>query len=111
MQVDPAHVDTVTADDIYRLYPAPYYAVGGLYVFEGSTLGGTVLFKHLQKAIGGLEDKASYFRVYGEHTGSKWRHFLQQLSIVAEQPRAEDEIIEGAVQTFKALKDWMKWES
>ena len=108
LEFDVNKIPLMASADIGSLYPKPYSSLGGLYVLEGSTLGGMVIYKHLQKTIGSMEGKASYFTVYGAHTGSKWMQFLQQFSFIAEARGAEDEVIDGAVQTFKALKDWMK---
>ena len=50
-------------------------AFGILYVMEGSTLGGNVIAKQLSKHPQFQEMSFSYFRCYGENTGSFWKNF------------------------------------
>ena len=53
------------------------FALGVLYVIEGSSLGGRVILKNITNALGyTAENGASYFGGYGEKTGSQWKSFL-----------------------------------
>lgn len=45
-------------------YPDVYKAAGALYVLEGSTLGGQIIIKHLQKAMPSGFVNAAYFSGY-----------------------------------------------
>jgi heme oxygenase len=54
-----------------------------------------------------LEGKAAYFTVYGNTTGSRWRHFLEHFCSIATE-LGEEKVIEGAVCTFRLLDEWMQ---
>jgi heme oxygenase len=50
--------------------------VGKLYVLEGSTLGGRVIFRQLQKSLGIDQMRAgSFFYGHGEHSETMWQEF------------------------------------
>ena len=56
------------------------YAIGCLYVVEGSTLGGGFIFKLLNENLQLTVFKgASYFYGYGKETGNKWKVFIENL--------------------------------
>lgn len=72
--------------------------LGALYVVEGSTLGGQVICRHLERHFGWSHGRGySYFRGYGERTAERWRQVIQALE-------AEDAdgnlVLKGAHQTF-----------
>ena len=77
-------------------------AMGSLYVMEGSTLGGRVILKGLER-IGVPQDARSYFTGNGEATGTMWRAFLERL----EAERDAAAVLRGAKATFQRLGDWM----
>ena len=52
-------------------------AFGILYVMEGSTLGGNMIAKQLSKNPDFQEVTFSYFRCYGDRTGSYWKNFKE----------------------------------
>lgn len=80
------------------------FGLGILYVIEGSTLGGKVIFKHVQKALGlDQNNGASYFYGYGEKTGDFWKSFMIQLSKYENLHQNGDEIIAGANFAFQCL--------
>lgn len=81
------------------------YALGSMYVIEGSTLGGKMIAKHVEKILGfNSETGASFFGGYGAETGVLWKSFLQTMCDYTVANNAEDELIEGAVDTFKAIQ-------
>ena len=84
-------------------YPDVYMAAGALYVLEGSTLGGQIIVKHLQKAMPAGFVNAAYFSGYQQKTGSKWKEFLQQLTALPQSTQEEHQIIAGAITTFKII--------
>ncbi len=84
-------------------YPDIYLAAGGLYVLEGSTLGGQIIVKHLQKVMPLGLVNAAYFSGYQQKTGSMWKEFLQQLIALPKSTLEEQKIIKGAVTTFKII--------
>lgn len=76
---------------------------GAIYVMEGSSLGGRVIFKHVHKTLGLSEDTgASYFYGYGSETGKMWTSFLDALWDFTAQ-HSQQKVIEGAVKTFKEM--------
>ena len=89
---------------------APGRLLGSLYVMEGSTLGGQVVARHLERTLG-LADGAgyAYFRGYGDQAGPRWRRFaarLVELADAAGTPEAD--VIAGARNTFRALDEWFE---
>ncbi len=85
--------------------PSVAYALGCMYVMEGSTLGGKVILKHVSKALGIIpEQGGSYFAGYGEETGHYWKSFLHILQEYSANNDADDEIIRGAKDTFTSIK-------
>lgn len=84
-------------------------ALGGLYVMEGSTLGGMVINNHLVKYIGeAVQGKTSYFTVYGQKTATNWRSFLTEFTNAAEALPNSEKVIEASADTFETLNEWMQ---
>ncbi len=84
--------------------------LGVLYVLEGSTLGGQILLRHLQKHLQlSAQQGASYFNSYGkEQLGFMWKDFQTLLLDYANQfPTQEHEIITSAKHTFHKLDHWL----
>lgn len=74
-------------------------AWGALYVLEGSALGGQVLARHLERALGPSLPLA-FFRGAGEDVGARWRAFCRALD--AHVPAGEaDALVQGARATFE----------
>jgi len=80
------------------------FALGILYVVEGSTLGGRFILKNVSKfqELSG-EQGVSYFNGYGDKTGSFWKSFLHFLSEYEQEHNCGDEIIEGAIFAFDSI--------
>ncbi|WP_297332568.1 biliverdin-producing heme oxygenase [Flavobacterium sp.] len=82
------------------------FALGVMYVVEGSSLGGRVIYKNIETSLGLNESNgASYFAGYGGTTGSKWKSFIDVLTGYADEHECEDEIIAGANFAFDAIKE------
>ncbi|GGK18529.1 heme oxygenase [Deinococcus malanensis] len=79
-------------------------ALGVLYVLEGATLGGQVIGRHLNSALGLTpETGAAYFHAYGARTGTMWKAFTQAMN--REVPiEAEERVIGGAQTAFEAFR-------
>lgn len=84
-------------------YPDVYMAAGALYVLEGSTLGGQIIVKHLHKAMPSDFVNVAYFSGYQQRTGSMWKEFLQQLTALPQSTVEEQQIITGAITSFKII--------
>jgi heme oxygenase (biliverdin-IX-beta and delta-forming) len=109
----------LSAPDIDRLNVLPdsvftnYYtnsctAWGGMYVLEGSALGGQIITKHLQRILGkAITNRIHYLTPYGAETGSMWKTFLHHFSEAAATKCDQEEIIKSAVQTFSLMNSWM----
>lgn len=80
------------------------FALGVMYVIEGSTLGGRFILKNINNTLGYLENEgASYFAGYGNTTGSQWKNFMSQLARYEAETKNDVEIIEGANFAFNAI--------
>lgn len=84
-------------------------AWGVLYVLEGSTLGGRVILKHLERSLHLTpEHGGAYYAGYGPSTAVMWEAFRSQLTALMEvQPHWEDRVVAAAHATFLALDRWM----
>lgn len=86
----------------------PGFAFGVLYVLEGSTLGGRVILKNINKVLGhDAENGAAFFNGHGALTGPQWKSFVEQLIGFEAQYKAEAEIIKGANYTFEAIRQYL----
>nr|WP_315207420.1 biliverdin-producing heme oxygenase [uncultured Flavobacterium sp.] len=100
----PIDKHTLLKEAFFReTYPDVYLAAGALYVLEGSTLGGQIIVKHLQKAMPPDFLNAAYFLGYQQRTGSMWKEFLQQFTALPQSTQQEQQIITGAFTTFKII--------
>lgn len=64
-------------------------AVGATYVVEGSALGGVVMARTVDPALGLAGRAQSYLRFRGEHTGDAWRRCVAALKSWGEAQSAE----------------------
>jgi heme oxygenase (biliverdin-IX-beta and delta-forming) len=87
----------------YQTAPA---ALGGMYVLEGSTLGGQIISRHLSKVLGdSVAGKTTYLTAYNGQTSGMWKSFLQLLCEAGATTANKDEIIDSAVNTFSLLNN------
>lgn len=87
-------------------------ALGLLYVLEGSTLGGRVIFREMTRR-GVSSEGLSFFDAYGPDTGLMWREYVAVLEREAQRGGAElqDEIVQGAVSGFRQVELWLCGEA
>ncbi len=80
--------------------------MGWYYVVEGSTLGGRVILKSLQRHLPPhvFETSAQFFNGYGESTGRKWKSFLAVLDQYAQTPATRKSVIDGANKAFLQIQ-------
>lgn len=79
------------------------FCFGLMYVVEGSTLGGLYISRHLMTTVARDEKISTHFlNAYGQHTGNKWKRFLDALNnYAASVPTKETtDIVNGAVYGF-----------
>ncbi|PWW20925.1 heme oxygenase [Geodermatophilus normandii] len=82
-------------------------ALGRLYVLEGSTLGGTVIDRHLATLpglAGGPRVRA--FSPYGGDTGAMWAAFRRFTRAHVEGGGDARRVVDAARQTFAVLAGW-----
>ncbi|MGZ5285453.1 MAG: biliverdin-producing heme oxygenase, partial [Kaistella sp.] len=79
-------------------------AFGILYVMEGSTLGGNMIAKQLSKNPDFQEVTFSYFRCYGDKTGSYWKSFKEVMDRNI-TPEFHDDCVSGAQKAYGFLLD------
>lgn len=82
-------------------------AMGALYVLEGSTLGGQIIFRQLGKAgilVNG-EDRGRFFKSYGNETALMWSAFKESLNKIPESHN--DVVLDKAKETFNTLENWL----
>jgi heme oxygenase (biliverdin-IX-beta and delta-forming) len=83
--------------------------MGGLYVLEGSTLGGQLISRMIRGNLGySPEAGCAFFAGYGAQTGSMWKTFCLSLEAYgAKHPDQRRLIISGAKSTFKRFGEWI----
>lgn len=87
-------------------YASPAAALGGLYVLEGSTLGGRVLIRLAEASLGVSRQRGGRFLAgHGSDTGRLWRDFLEALAVIPAGGDAGDQAVAGARRTFAAFVD------
>jgi heme oxygenase len=77
--------------------------IGGLYVFEGSTLGGKVLRKRLADQYRLKGRGLAYVSAYGRFTQSRWRGFCERLEALDLSEHDEARAAAAASTTFGML--------
>lgn len=83
-------------------------ALGSYYVLEGSTLGGQILSRKLERQLGLQNGQGySYFCSYGAAVRDAWIEFGMFLS--AQLPSEPDvsDAVAGARATFEVLEEWL----
>lgn len=82
-------------------------ALGAMYVVEGSTLGGRILAKRVERTLGlGPAGGCAFFRSHGAEVGRMWRDFGARLLAVS-SPSIDDRVIAAADRTFAQLQSWL----
>jgi heme oxygenase len=104
------------APDLWREAPAHAlpalpqfpFALGALYVLEGSTLGGQIIMAALQQQLRTPTGvPGGFFAGRGDTTGPLWHQFRKVLDAYGQQfPETQADVIEGARRTFNAIASW-----
>lgn len=85
-------------------YASPGAALGGIYVVEGSILGGRVLMRRAERSLGVTATQGGQFLAGdGAATGTRWRVFLAALAALPAAGDAADAAEGGARGTFAAF--------
>ncbi len=81
-------------------------AIGVLYVLEGATLGGRIILRHVDAALGlDAAGGAAFFSGYGDATGAMWTRFSRHVD--AASAIDTDVAIAAAIETFETLTVWL----
>ena len=82
--------------------------LGSCYVLEGSTLGGQILSRALERGLGLQNGEGySYFRSYGDRVREAWVEFGDFLSGHLADEADALAAVAGAKTTFKVLEEWL----
>lgn len=85
------------------------FALGFMYVMEGSKLGGKVIYRHIHRTLGYSESSgAKFIADYGVDTFSLWKEFLSKFSRYVTQSDCEAEAIQGAEWAFSSIHDFFE---
>ena len=97
--------EKINALPVYRYqFASTAEALGIMYVLEGSTLGGRILYKQINETLGFTpENGASYFWGYGAQTGNLWKSFISSLTQFVEMGGT----VESAKKTFTIIDNWL----
>lgn len=82
------------------------HALGGLYVTEGSTLGGQVLARGLEGLLGPGVAGRAFLLGHGAGHAAMWRSFCDGLERCGAEPGRLALMLEGATGTFAAFEAW-----
>jgi len=81
--------------------------LGSMYVVEGSTLGGAIIARQVERNLGfDGQTGCAYFRSYGRDIAVMWKQFGAML-LEASSPEADDVIVAAAQETFRVMHDWL----
>ncbi len=80
--------------------------LGALYVIEGSRLGGQHIARHVDTALDLRGRGTSYFRGFGDTTGSMWKETVRVVETAVSETDA-DHAISAARCMFHAFGSWM----
>jgi heme oxygenase len=101
--IDAAQVERCEA--LPRLQSAAA-ALGSLYVMEGATLGGQILFRHFAATLDLDRQGLTFFYGYGPNTAGMWRRFREEVAAFA-TPANQSAIAESAIATFESMRQWL----
>jgi heme oxygenase len=78
-----------------------------MYVVEGSTLGGRLIARQVERGLGlGSNNGCSYFQCYGEQVGPMWKAFGTTL-LARCGWQDERVVVTAARRTFDILHSWL----
>jgi heme oxygenase len=102
----------IDTEDLPRCEEIPsmrniHEAMGVLYVLEGSTMGGQIIYKQLLKSniISEGSSGGNFFKPYGLNTMPMWLSFKKSLDLLTDQQ--DDIVLNKARETFNKMEDWL----
>ncbi|ARP86753.1 biliverdin-producing heme oxygenase [Bordetella genomosp. 9] len=82
------------------------YALGVMYVIEGSQLGGRMMAKRFAAAW--PAHRFHYLDGYGPDLGALWKDFTSFLASALRGPEDVNQAVAGACDAFDTLTDWLR---
>ena len=82
--------------------------LGAMYVMEGSTLGGRLIARHVERVLNlraGIGD--AYFRGHDDRTGAMWKEFCDVLQTKIPDSEAKT-VVAAAKSMFRCFVSWMQ---
>ncbi len=108
-KADAVHADLAELEVVGTYAPALLPAAddaasrfGVLYVFEGATLGGAVLARRLEVALGPVPSR--YLRCYGEQARPMWAAFCDAMERAAPGVAARERLARAALASFEMVE-------
>ncbi|WKL57666.1 biliverdin-producing heme oxygenase [Asticcacaulis sp. ZE23SCel15] len=102
---DMAALDIAPLDVAFYVPPinTPSRLIGYLYTKQGSTLGGRVISKHIERQLGLLPlTDQRFFAGYGPENGAHWKRFTDYVS-AHEAGLDHDQVITAACEAFDGI--------
>src|SRR5580698_4943597 len=82
--------------------------LGAMYVIEGSTLGGQLIGRHVERVLGLTAGQGNaYFRGHNERTGQLWKEFCDALRTKIPDHET-DAVIAAAKAMFEVFGSWIR---
>lgn len=82
----------------------PVALLGHLYVFEGSTLGATILRKHVAEMYDiTTETGMAYYTPYGNEVMPHWKAFKARMNDAITEPDDQDRVVAAANDAFRRI--------
>jgi heme oxygenase len=105
--LSPRELDALPLCDERLAMESKADAFVGMYLMEGSTLGGMIKARHIDRKLGPPKASAcSYLRCYGADLGRMWKAFGSHL-LALSAPGFDDEVVVSAHRTFTVLQSWL----
>ncbi len=102
-------IERLPACENARVMSSVPEALGMLYLFEGSRLGGQVLAKALREHLGLTDLQGyAYFASNGANVGTLWQSFRSAVGSYVASHGHEEEIIYSAQRSFAMLNEWLR---
>ena len=84
-------------------------ALGCMYVLEGSTLGGQLIARELERRFGVTRQSgAAFFHGYGPDTGPMWMVFCSAIRICVDDHGRQQATVTAAQNTFACFAKWIE---
>lgn len=84
--------------------------LGSMYVFEGATLGGCIIYREVERVFGfSANAGARFFHGYGKETKEHWAAFLAVLSEYQSRSEFSSSVVVAALRTFEVFERHLRF--